>query len=372
MKSNTKSKRLSILSSEEIELYFGLPQFSDTERSHYFSLTDPELKLSRTLSSHTKWYFILQLGYFKAKKQFFIISHRKVKSDIDFIARTHQCIKPHKDVSEDTHRKVRQIILSCFNFSDDINIIKSKIMDKANDTASSTIDPKALFKSLYDCLTESKWIIPGYSTFQNIISNALKQESLRLQNILQKLLPQYAVKAMNKLLSVDEQYYEITSIQKDQKNFRYNEVQKIIEHKTNYNKLYHLSKKVIPKLKIARNMITYYASLANHYPISKIKKLPKYTAYLYLLCYISSRIEKFNDNLLNSLVYYVDKYKKSAKEFGKNCVYKSKLQLGREVKTKVPKIMKLIIGKPSSDKTIQEKALSLKHPLILNHPYNSR
>src|SRR3989338_948671 len=108
MKSNAKKKRLAILSLEEIDIYFGLPQFSDAERSHYFSMTENELILSKTLSPQTQWYFILQLGYFKAKKQFFVVEHEKVKADIDFIENTYRCKKSHKNASEDTHRKVRQ------------------------------------------------------------------------------------------------------------------------------------------------------------------------------------------------------------------------------------------------------------------------
>jgi hypothetical protein len=82
---NKHNKRQAIFSYEEIDFYFSLPCFSDTERSHYFSLSEAEYKINQTLSSATQWYFILQLGYFKAKKQFFIFKYPQIKSDAEFI-----------------------------------------------------------------------------------------------------------------------------------------------------------------------------------------------------------------------------------------------------------------------------------------------
>jgi TnpA family transposase len=356
---NKHNKRLAILSHEEIDFYFSLPSFSDTERSHYFSLSEVEYKINQTLSSATQWYFILQLGYFKAKKQFFIFQYSQIKIDAEFIQKIYQCDLSRKKISEDTHRKIRHMILTHLKYSDDIPTIKSFLINKAQGIVSDTVDPKSIFRLLYDHTEMSSFIIPQYSTFQTIISTALKQESLRLHNTLQKMLPQYAVNTLDKLLNVENQYYEITAVKKDQKSFKYKEVQKIITHKINYDRLYHLSNIIIPKLNISKNMVSYYSSLASHYPISKLKKLPKFTTYLYLLSYISLRIKKFNDNLMSSFVYYVDRYEKSAKEYGKECVYESKLQLNRDIKTKVPKVMRLVIGEPTDDKTIQEKALAI-------------
>src|SRR6266699_470151 len=65
-------KRLHILDNEEIEALYGRPCFTGDERIHVFTLTQPEKDL---LASFThlpiQLYFLLQLGYFKAKQLFF-------------------------------------------------------------------------------------------------------------------------------------------------------------------------------------------------------------------------------------------------------------------------------------------------------------
>jgi hypothetical protein len=61
--------RLTILTPKEIQAVYGIPQFTPEERDAYFAL-DPREKQAltgyRTFTAKT--YFILQLGYFKAKK----------------------------------------------------------------------------------------------------------------------------------------------------------------------------------------------------------------------------------------------------------------------------------------------------------------
>jgi hypothetical protein len=63
--------RLTILTPKEIHTLYGLSQFTDEERDAYFALDPREKQAVKAFRTFTaKTYFILQLGYFKAKKQF--------------------------------------------------------------------------------------------------------------------------------------------------------------------------------------------------------------------------------------------------------------------------------------------------------------
>lgn len=70
-KSKTSQKRLKILSEDEVKSIYGRPCFTYEDRCHYFSLSEPGKELLNTLRSvKSKAYFVLQLGYFKAKHLF--------------------------------------------------------------------------------------------------------------------------------------------------------------------------------------------------------------------------------------------------------------------------------------------------------------
>nr|WP_232443954.1 DUF4158 domain-containing protein [Burkholderia ubonensis] len=67
----TASHRLSILTGAEIDDLNALPRFTDEDRHTYFELGDAEQKLVRARPISIGLHLVLQLGYFKAKFQFF-------------------------------------------------------------------------------------------------------------------------------------------------------------------------------------------------------------------------------------------------------------------------------------------------------------
>ncbi|MDP2544694.1 DUF4158 domain-containing protein [Photobacterium damselae subsp. piscicida] len=82
--------RLNILTQSEIQDYFGFPRFTQEDREYYFNLTNSEVSLIEEkwlLSS--KIYFVLQLGYFKAKRMFFRFDAEEVVNDTSHIFGTY-------------------------------------------------------------------------------------------------------------------------------------------------------------------------------------------------------------------------------------------------------------------------------------------
>jgi len=75
------SHRLAILSQQEIDDLFELPQFTDDEQELYFDFSTTELSVIATKTFSGGVYLALELGYFKAKRQFFNIEHPKVMTD---------------------------------------------------------------------------------------------------------------------------------------------------------------------------------------------------------------------------------------------------------------------------------------------------
>ena len=322
-------------------------------------MSEKERQRCDLLSSKNKWYFILMLGYFKARNQFYRINYKQVGYDIRFVCSVFKCIKPNANVSDDTHRKARYLILDVLEYSDNADLTRIALQKKSGELTRTINDLKMIFQALYSHAAKLQSVIPKYSTFQMIISDSIRNESARLQDVLKAHLPNYAKKFLKQLLATDKTYYEITELIQDQKNFRHDEVMKILSHKNNYNKLFLSSKRIIPKMSLTPNMITYYGSLAVHYPVSKLRQLSKYTTYLYLLCYISRRVQKFNDNLMSSLVFYIDRYEKSAVVYGKQRVYKEKIKLNAKLKNDLPNVLRLFIEDDVDDLDVRSEGLKI-------------
>ncbi len=84
--SKNTEKRLRILDEDEIEALYARPHFTEEERIEYFSLSLTEMAALEQLHSiKARIYFILQLGYVKARQLFFSFSLEKVEDDVRFI-----------------------------------------------------------------------------------------------------------------------------------------------------------------------------------------------------------------------------------------------------------------------------------------------
>ena len=65
--------RLKILSGDEIDTLYGRPRFTHQERVEHFALSPTEeTALEQLHSIKSTIFFILQLGYFKARHMFFV------------------------------------------------------------------------------------------------------------------------------------------------------------------------------------------------------------------------------------------------------------------------------------------------------------
>ena len=76
-------KRLIVLEGDEVEALYGRPRFTHEERVQYFALSPKEKSVLDQLHSiKSRVYFILQLGYFKARRMFFIFDLKDVAEDL--------------------------------------------------------------------------------------------------------------------------------------------------------------------------------------------------------------------------------------------------------------------------------------------------
>jgi hypothetical protein len=84
------SKRLHIIGANEIAAIYDLPRFSTEDQSHFFSLSAHGRAVLPELRTYTsRIFFILQLGYFKAVRQFFVFKLDEVVQAITWIQQTH-------------------------------------------------------------------------------------------------------------------------------------------------------------------------------------------------------------------------------------------------------------------------------------------
>ena len=118
--SSVRNHRLAILSCEEIDELYGLPQFTAEDRHTYFDLSPPERAAIEARATSTGVFLALELGYFKAKRQFFVFELQGVADDVRYLLARYFPGKTEAGVrslpSRPTRVLIRQTVLALLGY----------------------------------------------------------------------------------------------------------------------------------------------------------------------------------------------------------------------------------------------------------------
>ncbi|MBF0227718.1 MAG: Tn3 family transposase [Desulfobacterales bacterium] len=347
--------RITILSPANIDEIYGLPKFSKDEQYIYLSMDKAELSIADSHRSlETKLFFIIQLGYFKAKRLFFIPKYADIKEDIIYASQRYFPESPvpeNIEINRITRWKQQQKILKLFGYQECDILWRKKLVEKACQTVRISTKPIYIFNELLVYLAMSKVVFPAYSTFQDIISKAIVIEIERLSGLVNENITDDIKKSLNSLLSIENNTYLITTIKKEPKNFKLGQISQEISIKHLLEPLYCFAKEFLPKLDISQDNVKYYSKLVDYYNVFRIKRLEDNITIIYLLCFIYHRYQRINDNLINTFIYQTRKIIENSKKAANLRIINLKME-GNRYLPKVSKVMNLFVDDTISNDTL--------------------
>lgn len=316
------NKRLTILSNAEQAALYELPEFDDIQRQEYFTFTEPEQQLFFSRPTRAaQVYCALQIGYFKAKQLFFQFDGCEVEIDVDFIVSSYFSPQVIEEIIISKHEHYTQCvkIAKLFGYQRWAKLHNKKVSDHLTLLIKRDITTPFIVIELLAFLKKEKIIRPGYTTFQNLISNALTSERKRLIALIKHGLSKEAKDEMQKLLLKEDTLSGLAALKQDAKNFK---TQMMINERNKLLKLkpfYVIAKSLLPALALSQKNIQYYASLADYYSIRELREklLPELTQ-LYLLCYAWQRYRQINDNLVDAFCYHLNQVNMESKVIASN------------------------------------------------------
>lgn len=310
------NKRLSVLSDLEEFAFYGFPDFNDEQRSIYFTFEEQEWALISTCPSlHAQVYCALQVGYFKAKNLFFPLP-KIPQDDIHFILLRYfegQTL-PASAISKYEYYFQRESICLLFGYKLWSHEFMPRLYDRAKHSVQRDISPNFIANELLTFLQDEKIVRPHYSTLQKVISKILTQERRRLKLCLKHRLTEEHRQKLDQLLKNEKTLPALAALKQDAKNFKHS-IMKIERQKhATLKPLYAISQEILPFLHISQQNIAHYANLINYYTIYDLDRFDAEQTYLYLLCYVFTRFQKINDNLVEAFTFQVKSLEKEVKD----------------------------------------------------------
>ena len=301
------NRRLTILSEAEKTALYGLPVFDDFQRVEFFAMTDAERTLALQRRGIVKQvYCLLQIGYFKAKQAFFQFTLEEVPpEDVAFLLQRYfpgQMFTVEPLLTSEYYVQ-RNKIVELFGYrlcsDDDMPVL----LNKATLLARADVAPTFLLSELLVFLIGQRIVRPGYTTLQDLISNALSAERERLEQLVESALTRAARDALQQLLVQENILSDLAALKQDAKSFRYRQLGMERQKRLTLTPLYAIAKALLPSLDLSQLNIAYYASLVNFYTVYDLRRFKPAQTNLYLLCYAWQRYRQLTDNLVEAFGY---------------------------------------------------------------------
>jgi hypothetical protein len=311
------SRRLSILTAQEIDDLYGLPRFTEEDRRLYFDLGPAERELvDGVVTISVAVHLVLQLGYFKAKRQFFVYALDAVTGDAGYIL---QRYFPARDMTEiksparSTRLEQQQVILRLFDYRSCDAAAKAELERKAQRVSMLSAQPVFILREVLQHLVHQRIVAPGYTYLQDLVGRTVSGEHLRITRLLGRGLTREVERQLEALLEADEGMYRISILKHEPKDFSYGELRQEVERGKFFEPLFAFGQTFLAAAGLSNESVKYYASLVQFYTVYKLQRMAVSASRLYLLCFATHRFRQINDNLIEAFIHLVDQYEQQAK-----------------------------------------------------------
>jgi TnpA family transposase len=363
---NVNLRRLSILTQREIDDLYGLPRFSDEDRCLYFDLSAVEQSaVGGVHTSSAAVHLVLQLGYFKAKRQFFVYEREAVLDDLDHILQKHfpgKELVTVKGLSKPTRLEQQQIILQLFDYRIADSTAKAELEQKAQRVAMLSTHPVFILRETLKYLTNQRIVAPGYTYMQDMVSRVVTGERRRITVLLEQTMTPLVKKQLEALLQSDEGMYRISMLKHEPKDFSYSELRQEVGRRKFFQPLYAFGKTFLSANGLSNESIKYYASMVLFYSVYKLRRMAAPTTRLYLLCFAFHRFRQINDNLIDALIHLIGQYEKQAKLASDQAMQKAIIEASANLQA-AGQVLELFINDSIPDGTpfasVKQTAFSL-------------
>lgn len=368
MSSAAESHRLTILTPEEIEDLFGLPRFTDDDRRLYFDLSPPEREAVDARTPSVAVYLALELGYFKAKRQFFGFEPATVVDDLRYLLAQHfpdLTVESIKAPSRPTRGAIQQIVLDLFGYRICDSATKTELEQKAQRIATLSTQPLYILRESLQYLSNERIVALQYTTMQDMVGRAVTHERNRVTRLLEQAMTPAVEKSLVDLLKADEQMYRISALKREPKDFSHKELKREVERRQFFQPLHEFAQSFLVAAGLSNESGKYYASLVKFYTVYKLQRMPKGTTRLYLLCFAFHRFRQINDNLIEAFIHLVDEYEKQAKYAAEEAMQQALVDASEHLQA-AGEVLRLFIDKSiavdSPFAAVQQKAFELLEP----------
>ena len=334
--SRAPSKRLRVLDPRDRAALYDRPMFTPEERIGYFSPTPAERVLMETFTEPAlQSFFILLLGYFKAKQQLFTVKLDDVLPDLTWISNHLDlgvALNDFRIPHPRTLNQQRQRILDFTGYRRCQPADRQQAFQVALQAA--RVSPKVpyLLRVLLRHFATAKIVLPAYTTIQEqLIGNALTTEEHRLCTLLAQHLTDADRDQLDTLFDRQANRYRVTLLRQVPRDLGPRALTRERQRAATLQPLGVIADRILPLLDLSPDALAAYAGLVSYYGAAGLNRLTTELVNVYLLCFVQHRTRRLHDHLLSGFMREVKAIHDDAKTIAQEQVAAYRLQRTRDL-----------------------------------------
>lgn len=308
----------------------------------------------------------MQLGYFKAKSQFFDYEPDDAHvDDLNYILARH--FPGRKPVaisvpSAPTQRGLQDVILELCNFRLCDTGLKAELEHRAQRLAMLSTQPVYILRETLQHLKQHRIVLPTYTFLQDMVGRVVSAERRRVSDLLSKALTTKISAQIDAMLSADESMYQVNILKREPKDFSYKELRAESDRRKFFAPLHEFGRKFLEKAGISNDSVRYYASLVKFYTVYKLQRMPSGIRRLFLLRFAYHQFRQNNDNLIDAFIHLVGQYEKAARLAANDAAQNAMAEASTDLKA-AGQVLHLFVDdtipRNASFASVRQKAFSL-------------
>ncbi len=307
---------LTILTEEEQQKFDYPPILSAETRALCFIVTDDlEKKINQLRTPTNKVGFLIQYGYFRACKRFFV-SNRYRQEDIDYAAKTlgiteNLCFNKYINKIPRDHQKSILKLLSYQPFDE---AEKQWVSYEMNNRVEQFTEPRELFLELLPLLHGRAVEIPSYHRLSDLITKCYLSFENKLTQIIEKHLSDKNKQLLDSLLIADKERSKgiLNSFKVISQSVKPKAIQASINVFNQISDVFTSLLPVVKALSLTHQSCQYYATWVKKAKLSQINQFPDQNKkYLHLIAFIQNQHYLRQDSFIDIFMKSVQAAKNS-------------------------------------------------------------
>ncbi len=345
--------RVLVLTEAEQAAFYGPPNFTANDQRYFFALNDKERSIARKFRlRNQRCMFVVLLGYFKAKPVVLRPGYHSVKTDLQYVAQTTFPGPGHRpfNLSQKENVRIYQRVFELCNYQRwNPNLHEKELTSYLDAQAKVWSEPRCLFDAAVEYLSNQRIVLPGYSTLQKHIGQAIINNQNDLINRFNESISDVAKQAIDTIL-VGKDGLSLRQLRQSARNFTGAELAKELAVHRHVAQWMPEVSAALNALSLSQKNQQHFAERVDYYGV-KLKRQSIDNQRLYLLCYLQQRWQEAQERIADGLVYHVRYAKQKAKQYAQESVARDWQKAEKNV-IKAADVLRLFVDDPVDDQQL--------------------